>query len=209
MALDVNTRISVEMNRWRRELSSRVEDRTGDGLVIGAPMTSVHALAPGTAGDLGVIRWIERGQGQFETPVELVDVRRDPIDLWWLRVTGPTAKLQRRRFVRVDTSLPMHVGRDGETVDATLADISEGGMRAVASPRVGTVGEGDLLEVDVVIGDTSFELQCVVVRVEKLTDGRQRLAATWEGMPERDADLLRRFVFRRQQQQLRREVEDQ
>jgi c-di-GMP-binding flagellar brake protein YcgR len=97
--------------------------------------------------------------------------------------------------VRADVHLPLHVVPQlGEPpVSAWAVDLSEGGMRIVASEDALDVGRRTLLEMDI-DGETVF-VQAEVLRFLTDREGATTIAMKFVDLHRRDADRIRRFVF--------------
>lgn len=187
------TRVTVRRDGWPRPLASRLEDLAGDTVVVAAPMTSSAALAPVELHDRATVVWYH-GTGPWELEGEVIDVRADPVDVWYLRPLGAPVRIQRREYVRVPTSMPVHLHRNGERIDATLAEISEGGGRCVLTGhRRVEVGDVVLVGLAEPLGD--LLLNATVLRLEELVDRRTQLAVRWDGPTAKEADRLRRYAF--------------
>jgi c-di-GMP-binding flagellar brake protein YcgR len=86
---------------------------------------------------------------------------------------------------------------DGRTLDATVVDLGEGGIRAVLPPP-GPIIVGSEIDVGVDLDGTWILLAAEVVRATARPDGLAELGLRFTHLERRLADTIRRHVFARQ-----------
>lgn len=210
----VNMRVGVRIDDCcRNDLATRVEDATPapakgggfGGLVVAAPVHPCGMAMPYDRTPIHV-RWTEQGAA-MEVPAQISATGMRPLAVWELRATGPALRVQRRRYVRVETpALPVELRAGEQRVTAWLADVSEGGLRC-AMERWAAAGleVGDNTVTWLRLGDgLNLALPAQVVRIEPNGD-HVELACQFVGIPTGTADQLRKYVFAMQLRQRRRE----
>ncbi|MDQ1293422.1 MAG: PilZ protein [Actinomycetota bacterium] len=142
------------------------------------------------------------GGGQLELPVRIVEINGPR---WKLFASGPTRRLQRREYVRVDlhvAAVVKLVGEEGEIVSAfsgVLLDLCEGGTRCLPRGEPPTVGTRVLVEFE---GEKKQLLQCPGIIVRHVPAGKRAFSQTALAIrfddPEQHGDSVRRMVFAQQ-----------
>jgi hypothetical protein len=121
--------------------SIRVEGLKDGGVVVKAPTLVGDDIAL-LSEALFELEWSSE-RGLLTAPVRWIGNHREDRSLWQLEICGEITTSQRRRFVRAPLSLPcwLHVGTSnragvpgpntGTSVEGTLLDLSEAGVRLV------------------------------------------------------------------------------
>jgi hypothetical protein len=192
-----------------REVPSRVENVTmSPGPSRRVPSTRIlHVAAPSYEGDVEVPRpgtWCEVSwltpTGVFEigTVFDGRELVGPSVRAWRLIVSGPTRRVQRRRFVRVPWTAPIQIRVDNQVLSGQCADLGEGGVRCLLPlPRLDTD-----VPVDAVLSGTEglLVLPALVLRSEEITigNGKKAQLALVFADPEAQGDVVRRLVFSEQ-----------
>jgi c-di-GMP-binding flagellar brake protein YcgR len=192
----VNQLVEVQATTSGAWLSSRVEDREDRHLVLAAPFDVTGQPLVAQPGAHVVLRWIdERGLRSLDTTV--TGGRGGRVPLWELWAAEVPKLHQRRRFARVPVMMPVSVRRTaGESLVVTL-DLGEGGVLCAAPPTVPFEPE-EPVQLTFEVDGRRLEAEARVVRSRTARGGGVTVAFRFIGLPRRDADHLRRFVYNRQ-----------
>jgi c-di-GMP-binding flagellar brake protein YcgR len=196
----VNQLVEVQLPPSGGWLSSRVEDREDDRcLVLAAPFDGTGRALVAQPGAHVVLRWIdERGLRSLDATV--TGERGGRVPLWEVWSTEVPKLHQRRRFARVPVMMPVRVQRTGgESLVVTL-DLGEGGVLCAAPPMAPFEPE-EPVQLSFEVDGRRLETEARVVRSRTARGGGVTVAFRFIGLPGRDADHLRRFVYNRQVQQ--------
>jgi len=193
---EVNQRVELFGSAWGAWLPSRVEDRRGVRLLVAVPDAPDGAQPLRRPTDWVALRWTSpRGIGMVEAGVTAV-TRAGIVPAWELVGRGEPALFQRRRYARVPVVLPGRaVGRRGAW-GLTILDVAEGGIRCLASQPV-PFDPGEAVEVSFHVDGRGLSARAEVVRWG-VAPGGVTIVFRFTDLPRGDADLLRRFVFRRE-----------
>jgi hypothetical protein len=193
---NVNQRVEIFGSAWGAWLSSRVEDRLGDRLVVAVPQDPDGLRPVRRPADWVALRWNNpRGIGMVEATV-VTATRAGIVPTWELVGRGEPALFQRRRYARVPVVLPGRAeGRRGAW-GLTILDVAEGGIRCLTS-QVAPFDPGEPIEVSFDIDGLPFMAQAEVVRWG-LAPGGVNIVFRFTDLPRGEADRLRRFVFRQE-----------
>lgn len=200
-----------------REVPSRVEDVTVDPESSQRSSTRriLHVAIPYYGGDVEGPRpgtWCEVS---WLTPIGVFELSavfdgRDmvgpAVKAWRLLTSGPTRRVQRRRFVRVPWTSPIQIRSEGEVFSGQCIDLGEGGVRCLLpSSLLATDDESSLAtddEVEVVLSgpDEPLVLSARVLRSQQVTmkDGKKTQLILVFLDPETQGDAVRRMVFAEQ-----------
>lgn len=185
---------------------SRVEDIGLDAVVVAAPTHkgAVLRLVQGDAVRIQVIR--QDGVYKLDTVVEAVIMYPFPM----LQLARPVeiVRDQRRRYVRVDVSLPARyrcLDRRGRKRlvphKGTVTNVSGGGALIVTWQSRPDLEVGSEVDVELELPCGKVSAKGVVVRmsVERTEAGRvQQVAVEFKDIDERQRDMLARYVLQRQ-----------
>jgi c-di-GMP-binding flagellar brake protein YcgR len=183
---------------------SRVEDLPEDHVVVAAPSFAAAHAAPAPGEPVQVSWNIPRAL--MVLPTEFVRAARDGAPLWWLRVTGPAAREQRREFVRVAVHAPARLDLSEEgtrsSMSVTIQEISEGGARvALGSSEAPSTGlpQGSSVVLRFALGDRLVAVPASIRRSHAAPgqDFTETVSVEFT-QPVRVADELRRWVFAQQ-----------
>jgi hypothetical protein len=176
-------------------LPSLVEDQTERILQLSVP-NNPGSIVPIVAeeGDDLLLRWADN-RGDAELECRITSVSRRALASWEVEALAPTIFSQRRDYVRVDVRMPLKVvTRIGSTnLEGWAIDISEGGVRLVTNDVL--VTSGQLVVVEMVIGDETIAADAEVIRAQADGDGYAILALKFVELQRRDGDRIRRYVF--------------
>lgn len=190
--LAVNSLVKIQVAGWPGSLSTRVEDIGPDEVIVADP-SGFHLSPP--SGLQATLTWT----GPFglqELPTTLIDIVKCPVPQWRLRADGPALSDQRRSHVRAVSLTKASVVAGGTTTAARLVDVSEGGAHVVVTEPA-PVGLGTRVTLYFEIDGGAVGVMCDIVRVDEI-DGRTHAGCRFIGTSDRDADRIRRYVFRRQ-----------
>jgi hypothetical protein len=193
---EVNQRVEIFASAWGTWLPSRVEDRRAGRLLVAAPQDPTELCTIRHPEEWLALRWTgPRGIGMLEAAVARV-TRSGIVPTWELVGRGEPALFQRRRFARVPVVFPGRaVGRRGAW-GLTILDVSEGGVRCLAS-QVAPFDPGEPVEVSFDVDGHLLTARAEVARWG-LAPGGVTIAFRFTDLPRSDADRLRRFVFRQE-----------
>jgi hypothetical protein len=145
-----------------------------------------------------VLLWPVEG-AQLEMPVMIGDVDQTR---WRLTACGPTRRLQRREFVRVDTNIAATVtvydaeGEQTSTFTGVLLDLCEGGTRCLPRAEPPPVGAHIAVEF---LDEDQNPLRCEGSIVRHVAAGKRAFSETALAIrfsdPEENGDAIRRMVF--------------
>jgi hypothetical protein len=192
-----------------RDAPSRVEDVT---VAPGPSRRSagrriLHVAIPHYGGDTEGPRvgtWCEVSWltpiGVFELSAEFDgrDMVGPAVKAWRLVTSGPTRRVQRRRFVRVPWTAPIQVRFEDQVFSGQCADLGEGGVRCLLPLPM--LGEGDEVEAVLSGPDGPLEFPARVLRSEEVTvqDGKKAQLILVFADPEAQGDAVRQLVFAEQ-----------
>jgi hypothetical protein len=170
-------------------------DRSDDlGLVV-RPVAVGPVSEAIKVGDPVEIYWVS-GYEERTLPATVVSIDESDDESWTLRPTGPAERSQRRKSVRGRVELPLVMPWAGGLLRGLTVDLSEGGIKALVDgwglpPESGTPALVTLQLEDGVVLDLHGEVVWHAARGPKWL-----LAMRFLDVPDRDADTLRRRVFR-------------
>ncbi len=141
--------------------------------------------------------WLTTPRGIYRYPVKVIGAEEDKIPLILLRVIGPGEHLQRRKFVRIETSLPVTYrlkGRVGSPKRGRLRDISAGGIRAIFEEPL-LPGQKILLRLDLGNGLGPMILEGRVVRV-RISGDEIEHGVEFINVSDKAVRRIMRYVFK-------------
>jgi c-di-GMP-binding flagellar brake protein YcgR len=210
----VNTPLVLTLPDVDGDVRSRLED-TWDAVLVVAAVVVPGRVGVRRAGSTMTVRWAVPPRGVLEVPCTLVESLPQQPPLWVLRPAGPPRRVQRRRYVRADVlaRAELEPWVDGDEpaelpwrAVGTVQDLCEGGVRVVVTADPGApVTVGSALRLTVALPARPVSARAHVVAVEPLPDRRLQLRL-WFELSERDAEVVRREVLRRQTESRGREV---
>ena len=125
--------------------------------------------------------------------VEVDDEDEDP--RWFVAVSGPAERSQRRRAVRAPVEIAVEMPwLDGKLTGLTL-DLSEAGMRALLDGWGLPPEPGTPMQVRLTLDETVLDLRAEVVWHAQRSGGQWLVATRFVDVSERSGDLLRKRVF--------------
>jgi hypothetical protein len=154
-------------------------------------LSSDHPVRPG---DLVEVYWAAADE-ERSLPARVAEVDGDGAPRWHLTITGPSGRSQRRKAVRAAVALPVSIPWAGGQASGLTEDLSEAGLRARVDgwglpPDAGT----PLVALLTVADDEVVRVRGQVVRVQD-RGGAWVISLQFAGLPDADADRLRRRVF--------------
>jgi c-di-GMP-binding flagellar brake protein YcgR len=190
--LAVFTPVLVRMvNQPDREYSSHVESIDSSVVVIAAPTGAAAALLASGSRQVE-LSWLSP-RGRYEQRCELVEAGGSK--QWRLRPARRPVLIQRRRYIRVRAALSIRLLIEGDELQATTVDVSEGGFR-VRLPRR-RIDELARTTVHATVGGTPIAVPGYVLRsTDAASDQTEAVIAFEAGGAE--ADAIRRFVLNTQ-----------
>jgi hypothetical protein len=193
---DINQRVEIFGSPWGTWLSSRVEDRLLNRLVVAVPQNPDGPGPLARPADFVAVRWTcPRGIGMVEAAIETA-TRAGIVPTWELVGRGDPVLFQRRRFARVPVVLPGRVVSRRGAWGLTILDLAEGGIRGLASQMV-PFEAGEPIEVSFDVDGLGLSVQAQVVRWA-VAPGGVTIVFRFVDLPRAEADRLRRFVFRQE-----------
>jgi hypothetical protein len=178
---------------------SRVEDVDGDTVTVAAPLNLKVEDLPGI-GDLVTIRWSAGARGRYAAPARIVEFVRGGVPRWITRPTGTVVVEQSRQFVRGGGGEPVVLLRQGQDdtspVQGHVADLSEGGLRARFTDLEGAVG--DTVVVTLTLDGETIDATGQIHRTTRDHGEPGVQVVVVLDLPERQAQLVRRYVMKHQ-----------
>ena len=170
-------------------------DRSDDFVLVVRPFAGGPAAEAVRLGDPVEIYWVS-GYEERTLPAKVASIEEGAESSWTLQPTGPAERSQRRKSVRGRVELPIVMPWAGGLLRGLTVDLSEGGMKALVDgwglpPESGTPTTITLQLEDGVVVDLEGEVVWHAARGPKWL-----LAVRFLGVEDRDADTLRRRVFR-------------
>lgn len=193
---DINALVDLDVAGWTACRRSRVEDSDGE-LVVAAPLVDGDDHDP-PIGSPVTVTWTGQG-GPMELVTSLAAKEERAIHMWRLRPEGGVVITQRREHVRVATLLSVVLRNDDRRFSGYLLDLSEGGLRAACREPI-PLALGDRVGASLDFDGQTIEVTAEVVRLDR---GGERTSAglRFLGVPPRQADAIRGFVFARQRRE--------
>ncbi|MCZ2860207.1 flagellar brake protein [Blastococcus sp. VKM Ac-2987] len=140
------------------------------------------------------IYWVS-GYEERTLPAKVTGVEATEEPLWHLVATGPAERSQRRRTVRARVEVPVVLPWLDGSLTGTTVDLSEAGMRALVDGWGLPPDPGTPAQASITLDDVTVDVRGHVVR-QQAAGPRWLLSVQFHELPDRDADLLRRRVFR-------------
>ena len=171
--LGIKADISINAGLYKGRYASRVEDFKGDDLLGLAHPLLKGVLLP-VYRDMSFLMSVEDGTAiyEYEMTVVRIDLKTG-IPLLWARIEGEPTRIQRRRFLRVDSFwnvkiFPLQVEVEkpmqGRWFDARVVDISLGGYRFKA-PHKGEFQQGDRFLLDFILAGKRYYIEGMASRI--------------------------------------------
>lgn len=177
-----------------------VEGRRDDGLVVagarGAAYPDLISLdVPFTIGWLADRSW-------FVVPATRVRLADATLPRWQVDIASEPRAVNRRRFMRGGGGEPIRItdinpaGGPDILITGTVVDLSEGGVRCQV-PEL-RQGPGDTARMSISFDDRAVEMVGIVQDLREPRQGEGVDAVLVYGLPEGTAQLIRRYLFRRE-----------
>ena len=191
------------------EHPTRVEDFDGDSCVVAEPVAPHQKpVDPGSVSEGFFLGWVIDG-GAFEVPVALLKSETEPVPTWTLVAQGPGTNTQRRNFVRLAMEQPIQlfILEGGMASNATLLDISEGGLRCRIDQWVTDPGSR-VIQIRVGLDTRDFYLRGQVVWWGKQDSSNMReIGIRFVDVEDSVADSIRSYIFAAQLAERRKRMQ--
>lgn len=205
----IKAEIAINAGLYKGRYPSRIEDYKGDNLLALAHPLLKSVLLP-VYRDMSFLMCVEDGTAiyEYEMTVARIDLKTG-VPLLWARIEGEPNRIQRRRFLRVDSFwnvkiFPLQVEADtpmqGRWFDARVVDISLGGYR-FKSPHRGDIQQGDRFLLDFTLGGRRYYLEGRASRV-KMDESSWDIGVEFSMLPRSVERAL--FEYIRQQEMMGR-----
>ena len=146
-------------------------------------------------GDKVEVYWASEAEERI-LPARVASTDHSETPRWLLAPTGPAARSQRRKAVRAYVALPVEMPWSGSVLKGTTIDLSEGGIKALVDGwGVPPEGGQRLLATVGLEADVDLEMPSEVVWTSEKAGGQWVIALRFDAT-EKDADVVRRRVFR-------------
>lgn len=186
---------SSEDGRHAHEYPSRVEEVTTDSVLVSLPAGANSVLLASGTREVDLSWLSPRGRYEQLCRLEPGRGRHGSGKCWRLRPLRSPILVQRRRYIRVRADLDVTLELNGDIVQGTTVDISEGGFR-VRIPRR-EIAELQPTVIRATIGDHDVALTGFVIRAtDAFPEGTDAVVAFQAGGSQ--ADALRRLVLHSQ-----------
>ncbi|MCD6362611.1 MAG: PilZ domain-containing protein [Synergistetes bacterium] len=186
----------IEGGTFKGTFPTRIEDMNRErGLIAIAHPLYKGVLIP-LRGERYYI-WLATPRGIYRYPVSIVGAEEDRVPLILLKVIGQGEHLQRRRFVRVETNLPLSYRLKGRLISpkkGRVKDISAGGIKGVFEEPL-VPGQRILIRIDLGDGLGPMILEGRVVRVE-VREGEIEHGVEFISMSDKAVRRIMRYVFK-------------
>lgn len=190
----------IRLKDYRAFYSTRVEDAGEQELVVAAPMRcgNVVPVRKGTQLVMGV----PKEDALYGFYAEVVDRKGGDEPMLVVRRTSSTRRIQRRKFVRIDVSVPVTVrvlGGKGQPRPQVVGEqnLSAGGMLLVLGQKL---ERSSRVKLDMELPDGPLSCHGEVMRVLR-TGGQEAQYETgieFRGLDEKTKHRVVRYVYRRQ-----------
>ncbi len=190
-----DVRLRLEGDPAHRTLEARVlqSDTRRHALVIRSPSWQGNTVAAPIGTRVAIAWWVR--EGEHVAVARIVSVAGETIPKWVLRAEGPAHVAQNRDFVRVDMVGRITLDAIGMVADATMLDLSEGGMRCTVKPHQ-RLNKGQTVETTLSLGNEQVPVKAEIMRATDRHDPpRIELGLRFVDMSERSNDAIRRYVF--------------
>lgn len=207
-SLTVNQLVEIEVSSHGRVFRSRVEEVSAKGICLAVPMAS-GALVPLHIGEEIKVNYVYKkevhsfvtrvkGRRLYPIPVLIVDHPREVV------------RIQRRNWVRLEVSLPVHFqllqGHPGTVGEGSTIDISGGGVSL--RTRVDWLKVNDTIRLWIQIPEREpFLCTGRVVRISHEGAGRNLrkiVAVQFKDIREGQRELLIAYIFEKQRELIRK-----
>lgn len=208
--LRVNQLIEItvdEEDNDYKNLASRIEEITEQHVHISVPMLKGEIL-PLRVGLRVIINFVNDGHS-YAFASRIAGRKTDPLPLLSLLKPEKIDEIQRRKWVRLAVSIPVHFSvngeKNGEIYQGTTLDISGGGVLFVSSTKVMA---GQLLNLQIEVPKRGFVVcRGVVLRSFQDHAGKQenyRVIIEFIEIAEGQRDKIMSFIFEKQREWIRK-----
>lgn len=144
-----------------RSYYSRIEEVSDDSLSIVVPYNRGLYLPPRVGAEFGAVVITEKGLYSFET--KLLKYIRTPVPMWVILMPDKIRKIQRRSFVRLNTSIYVTIAAPDETMtnkSIMTKNISGGGLQLISEKPLAV---GESMTVTFPLNNITIEAEGTVV----------------------------------------------
>jgi hypothetical protein len=169
-------------------------DESGASMMVLKPMLgTLPRDATVKKGDVVEVYWV-RGDEERMLSAAVSDVETVGGPRWYLSVSGPSERSQRRRTVRARVKLPVRIPwAGGEMVGQTM-DLSEAGTLVLVDGWGVPPEPGNPVTIGIDLGGSTVDVRGEIVR-QQFRSVQWLLAVRFTDLPERVQDRLRQRVF--------------
>ena len=209
MVLKIGARLTFFPLSTENGVASRVEDISGDRLMVAMPVNEKGVPILPLPGENMVCRIAGTGC-YYKFNAVYLDKGKAPIPVWFVRKPEFVAKVQNREFVRISVDYPVILrpldenGAMGGMIFTKAVDISGGGL-AVMNKTMLPLGSKAVLELDNIPGVGMLRITGRVVRCVKVDaagDNVFHVGFQFLDLSRQHQNRLVKFIFDIQRQSL-------
>ena len=209
MVLKIGARLTFFPLRTENGVASRVEDISGDRLMVAMPVNEKGVPILPLPGENMMCRIAGTGC-YYKFNAVYLDKGKAPIPAWFVRMPEFVEKVQNREFVRISVDYPVILrpldenGAMGGMIFTKAVDISGGGL-AVMNKTMLPLGSKAVLELDNIPGVGMLRITGRVVRCVKVDaagDNVFHVGFQFLDLSRQHQNRLVKFIFDIQRQSL-------
>lgn len=209
MVLKIGARLTFFPLSTENGVASRVEDISGDRLMVAMPVNEKGVPIIPLPGENMVCRIAGTGC-YYQFNAVYLDKGKAPIPVWFVRMPEFVEKVQNREFVRISVDYPVILrpldedGAMGGMIFTKAVDISGGGL-AVMNKTMLPLGSKAVLELDNIPGVGMLRITGRVVRCVKVDaagDNVFHVGFQFLDLSRQHQNKLVKFIFAIQRQSL-------
>lgn len=209
MVLKIGARLTFFPLSTENGVASRVEDISGDRLMVAMPVNEKGVPIIPLPGENMVCRIAGTGC-YYQFNAVYLDKGKAPIPVWFVRMPEFVEKVQNREFVRISVDYPVILrpldedGAMGGMIFTKAVDISGGGL-AVMNKTMLPLGSKAVLELDNIPGVGMLRITGRVVRCVKVDaagDNVFHVGFQFLDLSRQHQNKLVKFIFDIQRQSL-------
>jgi len=177
---------------------SRIEEMSDDSLSIAVPYNHGLYLVPRVGAEFKAMVITEKGLYAFET--KLLEYISAPVPQWVIPMPAMINKIQRRSFVRLNTSIYVTIGAPDDTMtrkSRLTKNISGGGLQLLSDMPI-AVGEN--MTITFPINDITVEAEGTVVHTIPPTSPNDnfRMGVQFVRIEEKAREALVKYIFQKE-----------
>ena len=209
MVLKIGARLTFFPLSTENGVASRVEDISGDRLMVAMPVNEKGVPILPLPGENMICRIAGTGC-YYQFNAVYLDKGKAPIPVWFIRMPEFVEKVQNREFVRISVDYPVILrpldenGAMGGMIFTKAVDISGGGL-AVMNKTMLPLGSKAVLELDNIPGVGMLRITGRVVRCVKVDaagDNVFHVGFQFLDLSRQHQNRLVKFIFDIQRQSL-------